>query len=150
DRFPNGDPTGKTPAALGADIEIARTTLYSLGMIPSVIPSHDRVTEEAFGEISQLTGGFYRRARSSEDAMAIVEDIGRRVFGELAFDRQIWQELSHTQVISSTSPGAPAPINPAELEQALPNLEQKLGASRAEIQASLGRLQKRRILKEEE
>jgi hypothetical protein len=150
DRFPKGDPTGKTPTEVAAAIESGLATLYALGMLPSVIPVHDPVTEEAFSRMAQLTGGFYRRARSSEDAMAVVEAIGRRVFGELSFDRRLFEELAVRQVVAPAPGAAPAPMSAAQLDLAMPDLEQKLGASKAEIQASLGRLAKRQIVKDEE
>jgi len=60
DRFPDADPSGRTLYGMSGDIEAAGITLHALGMVPSVIPAHDPVTEECFtlaAGASFLAGG---------------------------------------------------------------------------------------------
>ncbi len=124
DRFAE-DPTGLTLAGICEKIETSRITLYSLAMLPSSIPDHDPVTERSFEKLAHSTGGTYRRARSAQDAMACVQDIGRKVFGELELDRQIWQEMQ-------AAPSAPAAT-----------VARSLSLSVDEVKKSQARLEKR-------
>lgn len=119
------DPTGLTLPGMCEKIESQRITLYTLAMLPSNIPEYDGLTELTFEKLAVNTGGTYRRVLHALDAMACVEDIGRRVFGELELDRQVWLEMQ-------TAPSAPAA-----------SLGQSLRISAAEVKKSQARLEKR-------
>jgi hypothetical protein len=140
DRFPSQDPTGHSTESMGALLEGAGITLFSLAMLPSGIPQHDKLTEEHFSKLSQYTGGTYRRAASSQDAIAIVEAIGQKVFGELEFDRYLFEELKQAGIVS---PSAPMPA-PAAVSS---YLAQKQDLSEDQKTATVARLSKRGILK---
>jgi hypothetical protein len=135
DRFPNGDASGHSLMSMGSAVEAAAVTLHALGMVPSVTPMHDAVMEKSFRWLATTTGGTYRPARSSQDAMTVVEIIGRRVFGEMDFDRRVWEEV--------TAEHAGALPEDAQLEELLPRLQAELEASPYEIHASVARLRKR-------
>jgi hypothetical protein len=140
DRFPTQDPTGYTTETMGALLEGAGITLYSLAMLPSNLWQHDKLTEEHFSKLAQNTGGAYRRANSSQDAIAIVEAIGQKVFGELEFDRYLFEELQQAGLVS---PGQPMP-SPAAVST---YLSSKVELSEERASASVTRLSKRGILK---
>jgi hypothetical protein len=131
DRFPAGDPTGQTLMGMGSAIESAGVTLHALGMVPSVVPAHDPVMEKCFGWLAATTAGTYRPARTARDAMAVVEVIGRRVFGEMDFDRRVWARLDQAL------PAA------GRLDELMPELQQALGATPYEIHAAVARLRRR-------
>jgi len=135
DRFPKGDPSGQTLMGMGSAVESAGVTLHALGMLPSVIPVHDAVTARCFGWLAETTGGTYRPARSSRDAMAVVEVIGRRVFGEMDFDRRVWERLA--------GDGADALPATGRLDELMPELQEALGAAPYEIHAAVARLRRR-------
>ena len=135
DRYPKSDPSGQTLMSMSSRIEGGGLTLHALGMVPSILPIHDPVMEKSFRWLAMTTGGTYRPARSSQDALAVVEVIGKRVFGQMDFDRRVWAELTRAE------PGAlPAA---RRLEEQLPAVQQALGASESEIHASVARLRKR-------
>jgi hypothetical protein len=125
DRFPQEDPTGLTLLSMASRVEEANITLYSLAMLPSTIPEHDEVTERTFEKLALSTGGSYRRVRSARDAMACVEDIGKKVFGELELDRQMWEQIQR-------APAAP-----------LATVAMEMGLSEDEVARSQARLKKR-------
>jgi hypothetical protein len=133
DRFPKGDPSGQTLMGMGSAVESAGVTLHALGMLPSVIPAHDAVTARCLGWLAATTAGTYRPARTSRDAMAVVEVIGRRVFGEMDFDRRVWARLDEA---------LPAP---GRLDELMPELQQALGATPYEIHAAVARLRRRLV-----
>jgi len=141
DRFPTEDPTGLTLQSLSALLETNLITLYGLGMVPSVHPSYDTTLEEAFTMLSRTTGGDYRAARSSRDALAVVQAVGKRVFGELEFDRRLWRELEKVEPTAAPTPGAVY----AKRE----HLQNELGASEHEINASVARLKRRKLMQSE-
>jgi hypothetical protein len=131
DRFPRGDPTGQTLMGMGSAIESAGVTLHALGMVPSVVPIHDPVMEKCFDWLAATTAGTYRPARTSRDAMAVVEVIGRCVFDEMEFDRRVWARLDQAL------PAA------GRLDELMPELQQELGATPYEIHAAVARLRRR-------
>jgi hypothetical protein len=135
DRYPKSDPSGQTLMSMSSQIEGGGLTLHALGMVPSILPVYDPVMEKSFGWLATTTGGTYRPARSSRDALAVVEVIGRRVFGQMDFDRRVWAELTKAE------PGALP--SAAQLEEQLPAVQQALAASPYEIHASVERLRKR-------
>ena len=64
-------------------------TLYSLGL--------NRSCEPHFERISRLTGGSYFRSDSANAAMKQIKDILSREFGDLEFDRKVydaWEQAS--------------------------------------------------------
>jgi hypothetical protein len=134
DRYPDGDPSGQTLLGMSAAVEAAGVTLHALGMLPSVIPQHDPVTERCFEFLASTTGGTYRRAQSARDALAVVEAVGKHVFGEMDFDRRVWGQLA-----AAGPEGRPA----AGVDERMPELQQALGASPCEIHAAVERLRKR-------
>jgi hypothetical protein len=137
DRYPRGDPSGQTLMSMSSRTEAAGVVLYALGMVPSILPAYDPVMEKSFTWLATTTGGTYRPARSSQDALGVVEAIGRRVFGQLDFDRRVWAQLTQDE------PGAlPAA---GQLETMLPAAQQALGASPYEIHAAVERLRKRAL-----
>jgi hypothetical protein len=140
DRFPMKDPTGYHTDTMGALLEGAGITLYSLAMLPTNLWQHDKLTEQHFSKLSQNTGGAYRRANSSQDAIAIVEAIGQKVFGELEFDRYLFEELQQAGLVS---PGQPMP-SPAAVSA---YLSSKPELSEEQALSSVTRLSKRGILK---
>lgn len=125
DRFPQEDPTGLSLLSMAGRIEEANITLYSLAMLPSSIPVHDPITERTFEKLALSTGGSYRRVRSARDAMACVEDIGKKVFGELELDRQMWEQMQK-------APAAP-----------MATVAMEMGLSLDEAARSQARLKKR-------
>jgi hypothetical protein len=135
DRYPRGEPSGQTLLSTSSAVEAAGVALHALGMLPSVAPMYDAVTEKSFGWLAATTGGSYRQARSSQDALAVVEVIGRRVFGEMDFDRRLWARLAAS--------GAPALPAAERVEELLPELQQTLGATPYQIHAGVERLRRR-------
>ncbi len=93
DRFPTTDPSGWTLSELAKGLEGAGLFLYALGMIPSNFPVHDPILEKAFHRLATSTGGTYQAAPTPEAAIAVVEAVGRRVFGQLAIDRRVYEQL---------------------------------------------------------
>lgn len=140
DRFPAQDPTGYSTDTMGALLEGAGVTLFSLAMLPTALWQHDKLTEEHFSRLSQQTGGTYRRATSSQDAIAIVEAIGQKVFGELEFDRYLFEELQQAGLVS---PGQPMPA-PAAIAA---HFSAQDAPPQETLSASVARLSKRGILK---
>jgi hypothetical protein len=137
DRFPDEDPSGQTLMGMSAATESAGITLHALGMVPSILPVYDPVLERAFGYLASTTGGTYRPARSSADAMAVVEVIGKRVFGQMEFDRRVWEQL--TRNAADGLPGS------ARLDEVMPALQQELAATPYQIHAAVERLRKRSL-----
>lgn len=128
DRYPEGDPTGYTLNTLADALESSGLFLHALGMIPSTIPVHDAALQASFDRLARATGGTYRAAATAEDAIAVVEAIGRRVFRQMGFDRMLWERLvaaaevavpGPAEVVRPAAPGAmmaaamPAPQAPA-------------------------------------
>jgi hypothetical protein len=142
DRFPEADPSGQTLPGMSARVEEAGITLHALGMVPSVIPAHDAVTEACFTFLARSTGGTYRAARSSADALAVVKAIGQRAFGQLDFDRRLWARLT------AGAPGAG--VTAARVEELLPGLERDLGVSLYQLHAAVERLTRRGLLREKD
>jgi hypothetical protein len=139
DRFPKADPTGQTLMSIGAKLEASGITLYSLGLVPSLAPVYDKVMEECFQMLALTTGGTYRRARSSSDAMAVVAEVGKRVFGQMDLDRKLWLYLSNAR----PEAGFRNLTAHTLIERALPELENLFSASSYQIHSSLERLRKR-------
>jgi hypothetical protein len=135
DRYPKGDPSGQTLMGMSSAVEGAGVALHALGMLPSVAPMYDAVTEKSFAWLARTTAGTYRPARSSKDALAVVEVIGKRVFGELDFDRRLWARLA--------VPGKQGLPAAERVEELLPELQRALGATAYEIHASVERLRRR-------
>jgi len=106
DRYPDQDPTGHSLASLAELLERAGVFVYALGMVPSSLPSHDNVLEASFSQLAQATGGFYRAASSAADAIAVVEAIGQRVFGQMSIDRALYEKLMPTKNVRSRAPRA--------------------------------------------
>jgi hypothetical protein len=93
DRFPKADPTGYSLVTLCNALEEAGLFVHALGMVPSSIPVHDGVLQASFSRLAGSTGGTYRVARDAQAAIAVVEAIGRSVFGQMEFDRQLFAAL---------------------------------------------------------
>jgi hypothetical protein len=140
DRFPESDPSGETLMGMSARVEAALITVHALGMLPSVIPAHDALTAESFGFLARTTGGIYRAARSSADALSLVEEIGRREFGQMDLDRQLWLQLA--------ARGAAG--EPSQVSDLLPELEQRLGVPLYHLHSGIDRLRKRGLLPPED
>jgi hypothetical protein len=124
--------------SLGAQAEASGITLYSLGMVPSVHATYDRVLAGAFESLARTTGGRYH-ATGQTNAMSVVEAISERALKQMDFDRRLWERL--------TGKTGPAPTA-EQIEQLTPELADSLKAAPAEIHSSLDRLRKRNILQE--
>jgi hypothetical protein len=133
DRYPGGDPSGETLMTMSSRVEGAGITLHALGMVPSVAPVHDAVMARAFTWLATTTAGTYRPARSPQDALAVVEAVGQRAFGQMDFDRRVWARLAPDGQL----PGA------AQMEALLPELQQTLAASPYQIHGAVERLRRR-------
>src|SRR5262249_42103731 len=127
--------SGHSMMSMSSTVEAAGVALHALGLFPSVVAVHDPVTEKCFGWLAATTAGTYRRARSSQDALAVVEAIGRRVVGEVGFERRLWARLA--------VPAARDLPAGARLEELMPELQQALGATAYQIHASVERLRRR-------
>jgi hypothetical protein len=93
DAFAGGCPSGETIESVSARAEIARVTLYALGLTPSCAASFER--------ISRLTGGQFFRADRANDAMSRMKGILEKEFGQLDFDRGVhdaWQAMTDPTV----------------------------------------------------
>jgi hypothetical protein len=139
DRFPDGDASGVNLMSMGARVEAAGITLYSVGMVPSVHAMYDRVLAEAFEALARTTGGRYQPTGPAADGMGVVEAISQRAFKQMDFDRRLWERL--------TARTGPAPTA-EQIEQVTADLADTLKAAPFEIHSSLARLRKRRILEE--
>lgn len=173
DRFPEEDPTGYSAATLANALESAGLFLHALGMVPSSIPAHDAALQDAFARLAGSTGGTYRAAAGAEAAIAVVEAIGRTVFGQMSFDRRLFDALvaRAAQVpaaaraaparpmaaMPAPTPGAPPPASlSTSAEPPLPepladvafaaDLAGEVAASPEEVQAAVARLKKRGLL----
>ncbi len=135
DRFPDRDPTGLTVLDVSARLESSLITLHGLGMLPSVHPMYDGFVVESFSTLARCTGGDFRTAKSSRDAMAVVEAIGTRVFGEMDFERRVWTRMQQTQ------PGW-TPASPG-LEEHMPELCKELNAPEHAVRGAVRRLRRR-------
>lgn len=142
DRFPQTDPTGQTLASISAKLETSGIVLHSLSLVPSFTPAHDKILEECFERLALTTGGTYRKARSSSEAMAIVEEVGKRVFGEMDLDRKLWFYISNARHKTELQDLAVYTV----IKNSLPELEQLFCASSYQIHSSLERLRKRGLL----
>jgi hypothetical protein len=136
DRFSEADPSGETLMGMSARVESALITLHALGMLPSVIPAHDGLTEECFSFLARTTGGTYRTARSSADALAVVREIGQREFVQLDLDRRLWSHLSTQDATDA----------PARMDELLPELEKRMGVPLHQLHSGVARLRKRGLL----
>jgi hypothetical protein len=165
DRFPEQDPSGYTTATLANALESAGLFLHALGMVPSSIPAHDDILQAAFSRLARSTGGSYRAAAGAEAAIAVVEAIGRTVFGQMSFDRRLFAALVARASEAPARPMAamPAPAGPGRANvpppaQAYSNVPlapgappppafaADLAASPEEVQAAVARLKKRGLL----
>lgn len=85
DGFPLGCPCGETIESVTAAAEEARVTVYALGLTRGV--------ELSFGALSNLTGGeffaIWRGGSEGEDAIASLQAILVKEFGNLTFDRSV-------------------------------------------------------------
>lgn len=162
DRFPDEDPSGYSTASLANALESAGLFLHALGMVPSSIPAHDEALQTAFSRLARPTGGTYRAAAGAEAAIAVVEAIGRTVFGQMSFDRRLFDALvaraapapAATHVTAAGRMAAmPAPSRAAPARGPAPapapfaaDLADELAASPEELQTSVARLKKRGLL----
>lgn len=162
DRFPDEDPSGYSTATLANALESAGLFLHALGMVPSSIPAHDEALQAAFSRLARSTGGTYRAAAGAEAAIAVVEAIGRTVFGQMSFDRRLFDALvartapapAATHVTAAGRMAAmPAPSRAAPARGPAPapapfaaDLADELAASPEELQAAVARLKKRGLL----
>jgi hypothetical protein len=138
DRWPERDPSGCSLEEMGRHLESGRVNLYALSLTPSVIPVHDPILERCWDYLAGCTGGTHRRAASGRDAMLLVEDISRKVFGHLQFDREIFERFfAENMELLAEFAAAPAPTVPAPLAQ--------MNVSAEELQAVAQRLQKRQL-----
>jgi len=82
DSWGDACPSGETIHSTAAKLEAAGIRLFALGLRPSVAAS--------FGELSRLTGGQYFSADQGNAAISHMENILQREFGELQFDRAVY------------------------------------------------------------
>jgi hypothetical protein len=139
DRFPNGDASGANLMNMGARVEAAGITLYSLAMVPSVHPLYDPVVAETFGWLAQTTGGCCQATGRAADAMNMVEAIAQRAGKQMDFDRRLWERL--------TTKAGPAPTA-AQIDDLTSDLADTLGVAPFEVHSSVERLRKRRVLED--
>jgi len=93
DAFPHGCPSGETIESASAKAEEAHVTLYALGLT--------RSCEASFERISRLTGGRFFRSDRADDAMDQIQDILKKEFGQLDFDREVhdaWRSIADPTV----------------------------------------------------
>ena len=110
DRFPGQDPSGYSTATLANALETAGLFLHALAMLPSSLPAHDGALEAGFSRLARSTGGTYRAAAGADAAIAVVEAIGRTVFGQMSFDRRLFEALLARSGQASGPPAASAPM----------------------------------------
>lgn len=133
------DPTGRTLHSLAAEIEGSGITLYALIMAPSVHPQYDEITQQSFTFLARSTGGVSAQASGGQGAMAVLDTLGQRAFGDLVVDRRVFEVLADEGMVE---PGAAAPA-PA----AMASMAASLSLDEADVASAVARLQKRKLLK---
>lgn len=137
DRFPN-DPSGYSLETMSSSLERYGIAAFALAMVPSSIPAYDRITVDTFSSLARATGGIQRAATNPQGAMDVLHEIARRAFGDLDMDRRVFIELEDAGALT---PGAP-PVSPA------PAMASAMGVSQQDLERSIDRLKKRKIVKD--
>ena len=88
DAFPRGCPSRETIDSVSAKAEETRLTLYALGLTHACADSFER--------ISRATGGQFFRSDQAGDVMKQMKEILAREFGQLDFDRQVYNAWETT------------------------------------------------------
>jgi Mg-chelatase subunit ChlD len=123
DRFPDGCPCGETIESAACAAEVARMTLYAIGLTPSVV--------ETFTGLSHLTGGRYFAAAEGSAAIAHLAGILGAEFGDLELDRGV---LDVARAAGEAD------------ELSVDDLAMRLGKTRHAVSASLVRLRSRGLI----
>lgn len=137
DRFSN-DPSGYTLDTMSSSLERYGIATFALAMVPSTIPAYDRITVDTFSSLARATGGIQRVATAAQGAIDVLKEIAKRAFGDLDLDRRVFIELEDA---GAFAPGA-RPVQPA------PAMASAMGVSTEELERSIGRLKKRKIVDE--
>lgn len=120
DSFPQGCPSGETVESVSAKAEQAGVTLHAVGLRPNCFASFER--------IARLTGGrFYREGQDGE-AMDEIQKILDSEFGQLSFDRQVYEAWE------------------AMAEPGIDSIATQLGVTPPKVASAVCRLQSRGLL----
>lgn len=144
DRYPQ-DPSGYSLEAMCAALERHGIALFALAMVPSTIPAYDRITVDSFSMLARATGGIQRVATQAQGAMDVLNEIGKRAFGDLDLDRRVFIALEDAGALAPGAPpvSAAAPAPPAAMASMA-----ALGIDEKDFAVSIERLKKRKIVKE--
>jgi Mg-chelatase subunit ChlD len=88
DAFPRGCPSGETMESASAKAEEAGVTMYAVGLRPGCAA--------AFARLAGLTGGRFFPAADAGAAMTEIQSVLKAEFGQLDFDRQVYQAWLET------------------------------------------------------
>lgn len=120
DSFRDGCPCGETIHSVTAAVEVARVTLYAVGLTATVADS--------FEQLSRLTGGEFFPSGQGDEAINRLRTIMTEEFSTLEFDRQVLAACR------------------ADEEATLATLAERLASKRGAVAAAVSRLGTRQLL----